>query len=174
MAKSTFIGLNPNIVFSFVPLIGPPGTDIFILPRRRNALKSIWTHPLSAKRFLAEISKENAVSDENPNLLEETIGLAPILALIDKGWKITPAPGFPITRQRGEEVRQPFAVFAKLAFGGCKAEEWREKCDALGISEIGLGWGLTGGSAGMPDQPDFCRDGPQSAKQLGGSGSQNI
>jgi hypothetical protein len=62
MAKSTFIGLIPNIIFCFVSLIGTPPKNnlILILTRRDNGLKNIPRHSDSGYGWGAPGSEESS------------------------------------------------------------------------------------------------------------------
>jgi hypothetical protein len=59
-------------------------------------------------------------------------------AAVKAGWTIDTAPGRPLNLSNGDARFEPHLALAQLAEGTMKVEEWKAKCESLGISGIPL------------------------------------
>lgn len=59
-------------------------------------------------------------------------------AALKTGWTIDTAPGRPLNLSRADAGFEPHLALSRLADGSMKVDEWKAKCESLGISAVPL------------------------------------
>ncbi|MCL4813492.1 MAG: hypothetical protein KJ061_13450, partial [Vicinamibacteraceae bacterium] len=66
-------------------------------------------------------------------------GLA--VALLERGWRATTAPGRPVVLERNGDRLDPFTRLGALADGTLTPAAWQDECQRLGLAGTPLGRG---------------------------------
>jgi Zn-dependent protease with chaperone function len=67
------------------------------------------------------------------------LGTAMAVALHARGFTARAMPGYTVRMERGDVSIAPFTALGDLASGEMTAEEWRDRCDRAGITDLDLG-----------------------------------
>ena len=101
--------------------------------------------PSDKKWFIkkgAELAKMHnqpeAVAEQHIEYTKHVLLCAIGAAALRAGWTIDTAPGRPLTVCRGEARFEPHLALNQLADGSMKVDEWKAKCESLGISGVPL------------------------------------
>jgi heat shock protein HtpX len=130
-----------------------PGWRRFLEPHRQELAgieaASIPDHASSsgAQRLAARLVPASELPPEielQRGFAVGALGAALGLALHDDGWRVSAPIGEPVACERGAHRIDPFGEVERLGKGELTAEEWRRRCDELGIAELSLA------AAGVP------------------------
>lgn len=76
--------------------------------------------------------------DEASSVAFRSVGAALTVALKKRGWTLSVPIGEAVYLKQGEEIIEPFNVLPGLISGDLPADAWKQKCAAIGISDINL------------------------------------
>lgn len=100
------------------------------------------------RRVAATEGREVTEPAELRQLASTVLGIALALALHRAGWRVEAPPGgdVALARDGGRQI-EPFTAMRQLASGEIDPDQWRARCDALGIADFRLA------AAGAAEQP---------------------
>ncbi|HEX4950057.1 MAG TPA: M48 family metallopeptidase [Blastocatellia bacterium] len=78
-------------------------------------------------------------NDEAASLATSVLSCALAVTLQQRGAALRALPGAAVQMQSGETVIEPFSVVRRLAASELTAADWQRQCEAVGISNVGLG-----------------------------------
>lgn len=107
-----------------------------------------WAADLTALAVRLNFAAYGAVAlDSHRKHAAHVCGAALATALAGRGWSVSALPGDGVRFQRAGHTLEPFAALGALASGQLSADEWRRRCEALGIASIDLGAEVAGTEA---------------------------
>ena len=83
-------------------------------------------------------NQPDAVAEQHIEFTKHVLLCAIGAAALRAGWTIDTAPGRPLTVCRGDDRFEPHLALNQLADGSMKVEEWKAKCESLGITGVQL------------------------------------
>lgn len=102
-----------------------------------SSLSSLCDDRLTFGRKLLE--KDRLLTkDQIVDMARSVLDTALAAALAEAGWELDIAPGEPVRFKHNGEVLEPFTIMTGLVSRKLKPEEWLERCQQLGISDLPL------------------------------------
>jgi len=83
-------------------------------------------------------NQTDAAADQQIEYTKHVLICAIGAAALRAGWTIDTAPGRPLTVCRSDARFEPHVPLTQLADGSMKVDDWKAKCESLGISGVRL------------------------------------
>jgi hypothetical protein len=113
-----------------------------VAPHRVNLANFSISHLPSMCNQLEELGeswlKEIGGQGSSSGYAQWVLGNALCATLSVQGWQIEALPGEDVVLHKGDDQLRPFRIVEALKLGSISAEDWQQRCEGLGLSEMWL------------------------------------